>query len=400
MHLKHLSDLPNWIESQQANIEETLRQLVEINTYTANTVGVDHGMDVLSQFAQRQGIAVEVVNGRHRLLKLSRGTGAPRILLISHMDTVFPPEGDFLRYEALDDGFVRGPGVGDIKGGLIMGMWTMLAIRALFENYDVQMVVSADEESGSPTIRDWYLAGHVGADFAIGLEPGFPQGELSPTVPLGVVIQRRGYALIRFTVKGRSCHSGTPHLGLNAVDALAHRIVKLHELNAPERGVTLNTGIVSGGTAPNTVPGEASAAVSFRYLTIKDGEETRDAAIDIIQGRYLHNPDLDLWDSVDMKVEAFIPPMEKSEHNDFIAQIVLAQAQHLGHNVLPIVRGGGSDANFISATGTPTICGMGAPAQGIHTSEEKIYLPMLFERIALLTRTVAELIQRGKAQPL
>ena len=396
MALKQISELSNWIKEQEPQIESTLKTLVDINTFTPIETNVDHGMDVLSQIAQDHGISVEVVNGRHRLLKMTNSSNAPRILLISHMDTVFPEDSGFLHYKSLEDGFVTGPGVGDIKGGLVMGFWTMLAIRELFDEYDVQMIISANEEIGSPTIRDWYLGGHIDADYAIGLEPGFPQGELTATVPLGVVMQRRGYALIRFTVKGKTCHSGTPHLGLNAVDALAHRIVKLTALNAPERGVTLNVGIISGGTAPNTVPGEASAAVSFRYLTMKDGEETRDAAMEIIHEQYIHNPDLDLWDSVDANLEAFIPPMEKSERNDVLVQIVLDNAEKLGHNVVPIVRGGGSDANFISATGTPTICGMGAPAQGIHTTDEKIHLPMLFERTELLTRTVVDLMERGK----
>ena len=391
-----LQDLSKWISSQKAEFEETLKTLVEINTYTDNISGVDHGMDVLSQIAQDRKFSIEVVNGRHRLIKTTRGNNSPRILLISHMDTVFPPDGDFLHYQKIDDEFVTGPGVGDIKGGLLMGLWTMMAIREMYDDYDVQMVISANEESGSPTIRDWYLGGHVEADYAIGLEPGFPQDELSATVPLGVVMQRRGYALIKMNVVGKGCHSGTPNLGLNAVDALAHRVLKLSALNAPERGVTVNVGIVHGGTAPNTVPGEAQAEVSFRYLRMADGEAIRDAAEAIIKDRYVYNDELDLWDSVDYEVAAFIPPMEKSERNQPMVDLVLKNAQLLGQNVVPIVRGGGSDANFISATGTPTICGMGAPAQGIHTVQEKIHLPMLFERINLLTRTVAGLMNGAK----
>ncbi len=391
-----LATLSSWINDQKTAFEDTLKTLVEINTFTANRPGVDHGMDMVSQFAQDHRFAVEVVNGRHRIIKTSHGSTAPRILLISHMDTVFPPAGNFLHYKPLDGGFVTGPGVGDIKGGLLMGLWAMMAIREMFDEYDVHLVVSADEEIGSPTIRDWYLGGHVGADYAIGLEPGFPQGELTPTVPLGVVMQRRGYAFIRFKVIGESCHSGTPELGLSAVDALAHRILKLTALNAPERGVTVNVGVIQGGTAPNTVPGEAEAEISFRYLRMVDGEDTKAAAEKIIQDHYIHNPGIGRWDEVEMEVAAFIPPMEKSEHNQPLIDIVLENAAALQQNVVPIVRGGGSDANFISSTGTPTICGMGAPAQGIHTPHEKIHLPLLFQRIELLTRTIADLMERGK----
>ena len=143
-----LNALGQWIETQKADIETQLRHFVNINTFTANQTGVDHGMDELSRLAQNMGFTVEAINGRHRLIKSVKGQGKPRILLISHMDTVFPLNGDFLEYESLGDGFVRGPGVGDIKGGLLMGLWTMKAIRKLLADHDVQMIVSANEEIG------------------------------------------------------------------------------------------------------------------------------------------------------------------------------------------------------------------------------------------------------------
>lgn len=388
-----LSELKNWIETQKPEIERLLIRLVEINTYTANKAGVDEGMDVLSQAVQEWGFRTEVVNGRHRVIKAGNDFSKPRILLISHMDTVFPPDGDFQHYEVLGDGYVRAPGVGDIKGGLVMGLWAMRAIRELLDEFDVQMVVSADEEKGSPTIKNWYAAGHVGADYAIGLEPGFPQGELSPVVPLGVVYQRRGYGAIRFKVHGKASHSGTAHLGLNAIQAMAPRITKIHELSDDERGISTNVGTINGGISPNTVAGWCEAVASFRYETLVDGEETRAAIEEIIMDRYVHNPGLDLWDSAEFEVETFLPPMERTDANQKMIDIVLAEAQALGQNVVPIARGGGSDANHISGAGTPSICGMGAPTQGIHTDHETVYLPGLFDRIELLTRTIHRLIE-------
>ncbi|MGB1286538.1 MAG: M20/M25/M40 family metallo-hydrolase [Aggregatilineales bacterium] len=388
-----LEDVKQWIDNQQPEIEATLEKMVNINTFTANRSGVDDGMDEFCQIAQSKKITVEVVNGRHRLIKVGNGTARPRILLISHMDTVFPPDGDFLKYEPLEDGFVRGPGTGDIKGGLIMGFWAMLAIRELCTDFDVQMVISANEEIGSPTIKDWYLGGHVGADFAIGLEPGFPQGKLSADVPLGVVYQRRGYGVIPFTVHGKGSHSGVAHLGLNAILAAAERITRIHQLDNPAKGISVNVGMIEGGTAANTVPGEVTGKVSFRFESQADGEATRDAIMDILKGQYVYNEEFDLWDSCDCEVEAFLPPMEKSERNQVMVDIVLEEAKRLGQNVVPIARGGGSDANFISGAGTPAICGMGAPTHGLHTKEEMIHLPMMIERIELLTATLYRLIQ-------
>lgn len=387
-----LTDLKTWIDEQNQSIETALKDLVEINTYTANTVGVDAGMLALEKLSQDMGLAIEPINERHRLLRAGNGTSKPRILLISHMDTVFPPDGDFLHYEPLENGFVQGPGVGDIKGGLIIGLWSMLALGKLCDDFDVQMIVSANEEKGSPTINQWYMGGHIGADYAIGLEPGFPQGELTPEIELGVVYQRRGYGAMYWTVNGKACHSGTPHLGIDAVEAAARRIIDLKALNDPENGISVTVGMVNGGISPNTVSGEVKATVSWRYERMADGERIKSAIEEIFERKYITNSDLNLSDSVDYELDAFIPPMERSEKNQKLIDIVLSESERLEQNVVAIARGGGSDANFVSAAGTPSICGMGAPAQGIHTSQEKIYFPGVLDRINLLTSTLYRLV--------
>lgn len=387
-----LSELGAWIDAHKEKIENTLRELVEMNTATINLDGVDAGMDYLSQMAQNDGFTVSAINARHRLLQLCEGSSTPRILMVSHMDTVFPPDGDFLHYEPLEDGFVRGPGTGDIKGGLLVGYWAMLAVRELLDEYNIEMIVSADEEKGSPTINEWYLGGHSGADYAIGLEPGFPQGELTPEVELGVVYQRRGYGAYRFTVQGVACHSGTPELGVNAIEALAQRIVRLHQLGDPEKGTSVTVGMVNGGITPNTVAGSVDATVSWRFETMEEGQRLKERIEEILEATYITNEDSGASDSVDMTLDVFLPPMERSAENQRVIDVVIGEAQRLGQNVVPIARGGGSDCNFISASGTPSICGMGVPAQGIHTNQEKIYLPGLYDRIELLASTLYRMI--------
>lgn len=391
-----VKELGQWIEEQKSDIETALRGFVNMNTFTANEAGVDAGMNELSQLVHDMGFTVEAVNDRHRLIKSVKGSGKPRILLISHMDTVFPADGDFLEYQPIGDGFIQGPGVGDIKGGMLMGLWAMKAMCELTDTYDVQMIVSANEEIGSPTIRDWYMNGDVNADYAIGLEPGFPQGELTSTVDLGVVYQRRGYGAIRFKIKTKASHSGTPELGLSATEAMAQRIIRLHQLNEWDKGISVNVGIMEGGISPNTVAGDATATVSFRYERMIDGENTKAKIDEIIQASYIRNDEVGVQDTVsDMVTEAFIPPMEKTEANMQMVAIVLEEAKRLGQPVVPIARGGGSDANYVSLSGVPSICGMGAPAQGIHTTSEKIYLPMMFARINLLASTIYRLSEEG-----
>jgi glutamate carboxypeptidase len=389
-----LTDLKQWIQEEAPAIDAALRELVEINTYTNNTFGVDSGMAALSELTARFNLKMEEINERHRLIKAGNGKGKPRIMLISHMDTVFPPDGDFQHYEKLEGGFVRGPGTGDIKGGLLIGLWSMVALEKILDtDFDVQMVISADEENGSPTIRDWYTGGHIGADIAIALEPGFPQGPLTPTVNLGVVYQRRGYAAMQFTVKGKACHSGTAHLGVDAIESFARRVIDMKALNDPSKNISITVGLVNGGISPNTVAGEVRASVSWRFERLADGQRIQNQIEEILDRVYIVNQDMGLQDSCDYVLDAFIPPMEKTEENMKVIEVVLEEAKRLGQNVVAIARGGGSDANFTSAAGTPSICGMGAPTDNIHTDNETIYFPGLLDRIELLTSTLYRLVK-------
>lgn len=387
-----LSELNQWVTTQQDKYLKTLKTFVEMNTYTANVHRVDEAMDRLCEMVEHLDFHVEVISGRHRLIRAGNGKGK-RILLLSHIDTVHPPDGDFLHFETQSDGYVRGPGVGDMKGGLLMGLWTLLAMRELREDFDAQMVVCVDEEAGSPTLRDWYLAGKSGAQMAIGLEPGFPQGNLEPQIPMGFVMQRKGSGRIRFTVKGRASHAGgAPEDGLSAIEGMSHRIQKIHALASEERGITTNVGLLSGGTAANTVAELCSATIDFRFLTQADGEYTRDAIHEIVHDRYVHNLKHDVWDTIEhYSLDVFMPPMEKNDANQPLVDLVMREADRLGLNMIPIARGGGSDANYVSGSGVPSICGMGAPAEGIHTSQERILVPLLFQRLELLISTVYHL---------
>lgn len=382
------SQLRRWIDSQQADFLTLLQQLVEINSFTAYHAGVDAAMQVVCEAAERMGFRVEPILERHRLVK--SGSGTRRILLVSHVDTVHPPDGDFQHYEPQADGYIRGPGIGDMKAGLLMGLWTLKAMRELGVNADVQLVISADEEHGSPTIKDWYA--QTGTDFALGLEPNFPQGKLTPDVVLGFVEQRKGCGRVDFKIRGKASHAGGAWQdGVNAIEAAAHRILKIQALTDLERGITTSVGLVNGGTAVNTVAECCDVAVDFRFATQQDGRETLDAIRHIVEGCYLFNSHLSLNESVEsFAMSAYLPPMEKTNNQELVA-LVMHHVQRLGLKMKPISRGGGSDANHISGSGVPAICGMGAPAEGIHTTQERILVPRMWDSLELLISTVHSL---------
>lgn len=386
-----LSDIRHWISTQETEFVEALKTLVNQNTFVSNHPMVDQGMDLLCNIAERLGLHSEVIKTRHRLIRSHSGK-RPRVLLIAHIDTVHPTDGNFQHFEPLQEGFIRGPGIGDMKGGVLMGLWTMLAMRQLHPEADVQMIVSADEELASPSLRDWYLDNKVHADYALGLEPGFPQGPLSADVPMGVVYQRKGTTYFTFRVTGKAAHAGGAwEMGLSAIDAMARRIPRIHELSNFEKGTTTNVGVVRGGTTQNTVAELCEAEVNLRFFTQADGDELFQAVKDIVMTPVVFNPRLNQWEKTEIRDVGMMPPMEASPRNQIILDTVLEEAQRLGQNVIPIVRGGGSDANYVSASGVPSICGMGAPAEGIHTTDEKIHLPLLFRRLELLIATTYRL---------
>lgn len=384
----------DWIQSQIPAFTQALEELVNLNTFTHNTSGVDQGMAKLEALAQSMGLRVERIHGRHCLIKAGGGAGM-RVLLIAHMDTVHPPDGKFQRYEPQEDGFVRGPGIGDIKGGLLMGVWALHAMQQFQPDCDVRLIVSADEEEGSPTLKDWYLNGAGGAGCALGLEPGFPQGNLTPTATLGVVEARKGCGRIYFALRGKATHAGGAwQEGISAIEGMAQRIIKIHALTDLARGITTNVGLVKGGTAANTVADFCEAAVDFRFLTQADGEAVMQRIEQIINTPAVFNAHVSASEQVEtLDLTAYLPPLEKTPANQRLVKIVLEEAARLGQKVVPIMRGGGSDANYVSSGGVPAICGMGAPAEGIHTTHERTLLPLLFERLELLIATIYRLTE-------
>jgi glutamate carboxypeptidase len=387
------SQLAAWVNSQAEPFTQALSALVNQNTYTANQAGVAQGMALLDGIALQLGCHIEALQGHHRLISVGDSRNHAPILLIAHMDTVHPPESGFLSYEPQAEGFVRGPGIGDIKGGLVMGLWTLHAIQQLLPGLPVQLVVSADEEIGSPTLKEWYLNNQAGARLAIGLEPGFPQGPLSATVPMGVVKSRRGCGRIVFSLQGKAAHAGGDwQNGLSAIEAMAQRIPAIHALSDPQREISTNVGLVSGGTAANTIAEACQAQVDYRFARQADADQTYQAIEQIVHAPKVYNPHLACYEQVThFEQTIYLPPMEYTPQSHYLIETVLAEAERLGQTVVPINRGGGSDANYISGAGVPSICGMGAPAEGIHSQEERIHLPFLFRRLELLIGVVYRL---------
>ena len=300
-----------------------------------------------------------------------RPRGRPGQLLVGHTDTVWPL-GTLARLPVrMEDGCLYGPGTVDMKGGLAVMVFALRALRDLGLTPPATPVVfvNSDEETGSgesePYVRR--LARRVGR--ALILEPGLGhEGRLKTA--------RKAAGRFDVSLTGRASHAGlAPEEGVSAVHELAHVILDLVALNDPERGTTVNVGVVEGGTKPNVVAASARAAVDVRVATREDGERLV-RAIGAIRPRL---------PGVRLELEGGIrgAPLERTPRNRRLWELARSVGAELGMRLEEAAVGGGSDGNTTSVF-TATLDGLGAVGGGPHADHEHIVVDATLDRIALL----------------
>jgi glutamate carboxypeptidase len=322
------------------------------------------------------GFAVRPVGGRTAAPHLyarprERGRGTPRQLMLGHMDTVWPVGTVDEMPVRAEEGRIRGPGVFDMKGGLVQMVFALRALRSLrMEPAATPLVlVNTDEEVGSrdsaPYVR--MLARRCARAFV--LEPAYgPDGALKTA--------RKGVGRFRVTVRGRAAHAGIePGAGVSAILELSHQVQRLFDLNDPERGITVNVGTIEGGLRPNVVAPEASALVDARVLVVDDARRVEEAIAGL-------RP---VQDGVSLEVDGGFgrPPMERTERNRALWETARRAGDRLGLALDEATVGGASDGNVTSLY-TATLDGLGSVGAGAHAADEHVVLARMPERAALL----------------
>lgn len=306
------------------------------------------------------------------------GQGGPRILLIGHTDTVFPGGTASARPFRIENGRAMGPGVSDMKGGLLAGFFAVEALQGMgslpFDS--VTYVCNPDEEIGSPfsgpLIRD--LAGE--ADVAFVLEAARENGD--------IVSARKGVSDARIQISGRAAHAGVePERGRSAVLEAAHKTLALHALNGRWPGVTVNVGVVEGGTRPNVVAERCDLAVDIRgpdegSLQAAEAEVRRIGSEAAVEGT-----------SSAVTLTGWHRPMEKGEATARLVGAAKEIAATLGFDLRDASTGGASDANTTAAAGVPTLDGLGPVGGREHSPEEWLELESVVPRVSLLAGLVA-----------
>ena len=301
-------------------------------------------------------------------------TGRPRVLLIGHLDTVFDPGTAAARPFRIDGGVAYGPGVTDMKSGLLAGLYaikSILATRGGLPFERLTFIANPDEEVGSPSSRGHIRAAAADVDACLVLECARANGD--------IVSARKGILDTRLTVHGRAAHAGVePEKGRSAILEAARVVRELHALNGRWPGVTVNVGKIVGGTRPNVVAERCDLEVDVRATTA-DGLREAEAAIRAIT-EINEVPDT----TIDTNVLVSWLPMEKLARSGRLVEYAQDTARRLGFAVADTSTGGASDANATAGMGVPTLDGLGPIGGSDHSPAEYLDVESIAPRTALL----------------
>ena len=353
---------------------DDLRRLVEVESPSHDLDAIDRSAAAVAELIERRlGSAPEFVPSAAGPHVHWRGTGEPRVLVLGHHDTVFPIGALVSRPFTAADGHVTGPGVFDMKGGIVLAVH---AVAALVDPSGVELLFSSDEEVGSHASRALIEERAAACGAVLVLEPSADGGALK--------IGRKGVGTFEVTVGGRAAHAGLePEKGVNALVEAARQVLGIVELADPALGTTVTPTVASAGTAENVVPAVARMRIDVRVTSMDEATRLETAMAALTP----HDPDA----TVTVSGHVNRPPMAVTASTTLfdLAQKVAAET---GLSPLDGVSvGGGSDGNFTAAIGVPTLDGLGVLGGGAHADHEWLDATTLPERAALLAGLIAAL---------
>lgn len=378
------------VHSQEKEMLLLLEKLVNIDSGSSHKAGVDQVAQELIPLFEQLGfhvttISQETVGDHLRIIHPTQRQAS--ILIVAHMDTVFEPGTANERPFTIKGTRAYGPGVIDMKASLVSVIY---ALRYLKENgsdayQHVELVLNSDEEIGSSTSRQLIEEAAKGKAYALVMEPARRDGS--------VVTERRGNGRFTIEVHGKAAHSGIePEKGRSAIEELAHKIVKLHELNDHEHGISVNVGIIEGGNAVNTVSATAIGHIDVRVATEEQAEEMEHKIETMCASSDVSGTEIELTGDISR------PPMVKNEKIARLFQVVKKVGAELGIELKDTKTGGGSDASFTAAMGIPTIDGLGPVGGNAHSEKEYLDIPSLTERTLLLAKVIEKLVEDCKTK--
>ena len=372
------------------HFESLSSEMIDFTRWLVEQESMSREAQVLSRIAENLGERLASIGGVVDLFNdPGRGTtlrarfnpsgGAcedrKHLLVVGHLDTVWPLGTLAVRPFRLEGDRAFGPGIFDMKAGVMLAFFAMRAITELGLSTlrNVTLLMTCDEETGSTFSRPLIEEEARGAHAALVLEPPIPGG----TVKTG----RKGVGEFELIIRGRPAHAGNdPRAGVSAITELAHQVLAIEKLNDYDRGTTVNVGVARGGVLSNVVPAEAHALIDMRFRTVEDGQRLTEAMFNlrpVIEGARL-----------EVRGGANRPPLVRTTESGRLFEHARALASEIDLDLKEGSVGGGSDGNFIAALGVPVLDGLGVDGAGAHAEHEHIIISDIPRRAALLTRLI------------
>ena len=371
-----MSSAHEYLQQNAALILSDIKRLVQAQSPSLNKQATDLCGEVLQSIvAERLGVVAEInyqeILGNH--LSFNVGNGPQHTSILGHFDTVW----DIDEIPMIEkDGKLYGPGVLDMKAGLVQSIWAVRALQQIggLASHSIRFICPSDEELGSPSSRQWIEQQASGSSRVLVAEPAVAETHEAK-------IARKGSGRFEIRITGRAAHAGNnPEEGISAVQEMAHQILYLHSLNAPEVGTTINVGVAKGGSKINVVADEALLGVDLRVTNIAEAQRV-EAAIRASSPR-LDGAKLEITGGMSR------PPMEQTPQNLALFKQAQQAVKRLGVELQGKAVGGGSDGNFTSALGIATLDGLGATGLGIHARHEHIIVADIPLRAALIAEII------------
>jgi len=372
-----------WLGQREDQMVKLLARLVNTDSNSYDKAGVDTIGDIIREFLQDHGIDCEKIRLDSRgdaLHGRSVGTSnhAP-VLLMGHMDTVFPT-GEADRRPFRTEGHIGyGPGAADMKAGLVMNAFIMAGFAACGGSaLPLHALFTSDEEIGTRASQEIILNAARAACAVFNAEPGRRSGN--------IVNGRRGGDFYRVSITGRSAHAGlNPHEGRSAIHDLARKIVAWTALNDAERDISVNVGLISGGQSVNSVAPFAQAEIDLRFREPNDGLLMDQAVRDISQAFEEDGATCEIT-----RLGGF-SPIHRSPEGESLTALYLESARELGQSTEAEFTRSCADSGLASSTGTPTICATGPVGDKAHSPDEWVDLSTFVPRAQAVALSILKL---------
>ncbi len=373
--------IQTWLQERQPEFLDDLQAMVNIDCGTSNKTGVDAVGNLFRDRLRAAGFELTefpLTEFGDCCLATLHGNGRARILLIGHLDTVYPDGTAAARPMQFKGRRILGPGVSDMKSGLLTGLYAVRALRHFgFNEFDrIDFFVNSEEEIDSPVSKHLYRPVAQQADAALVLESARANGD--------IVSARKGGGVYNLTVHGRQAHAGVePEKGANAIVELAGLVLELTALNGLHSGTTVNVGVINGGTGSNVVPDLACAEVDVRFGTSAAGQAL-DRAI-----RRAGSPPRTPGTRVEITGGIEKGPMVKTGAVAYLVELAKGVAAQLGIAFDDVQTGGTSDGNHLAELGIPVLDGLGPIGGDDHSPSEYLDVDSIVPRAVLLAGLIA-----------